>query len=31
MAATRLMWGLVMLAYSFALITLAASQWPVCQ
>ena len=30
-AATQLLWGLAVFAYSFGIITLAASMWPVCQ
>jgi hypothetical protein len=30
-AASQMLWGFAVLAYSFGLITLAASMWPVCQ
>jgi hypothetical protein len=28
---SHLLWGLAVFAYSFGVITLAASLWPVCQ
>jgi hypothetical protein len=28
---SQLLWGFAVFAYSFAVITLAASIWPVCQ
>jgi hypothetical protein len=28
---SQLLWGLAVFAYSFGVITLAASLWPVCQ
>jgi hypothetical protein len=28
---SQILWGLAVFAYSFGVITLAASQWPVCQ
>ena len=28
---SQLLWGLAVFAYSFGVITLAASMWPVCQ
>jgi hypothetical protein len=28
---SNLLWGLAVFAYSFGVITLAASMWPVCQ
>jgi hypothetical protein len=28
---SQILWGLAVFAYSFGVITLAASMWPVCQ
>jgi hypothetical protein len=28
---SQLLWGVAVFAYSFGVITLAASMWPVCQ